>query len=814
MTFAAVVSGVSALCFFYAAAEVCRRVSRWCLDGVTKVGYYNGSVTLTVTGETCLKWTEFPDYVQQYPNKGLGDHNFCRNPDEEPIPWCFYRKETGSISWLECDCNHGAVRLSGGARQDEGRVEFFYNGQWGTVCDSHWDDRDASVVCRQLGLSEVGIAMKNSYFGPGTGPIHMQVVHCRGDETALLWCRNSTLRTGECSHENDVGVSCGLPKGSVIPIRLVGGKEDYEGRVEVFHAGKWGTICDDQWDDSDAEVVCRHLGLSGTAKSWTWSHFGHGSGPVLLDEVECTGNELHLDQCKKSNWGEHNCDHKEDAGVTCNLFTEGVVRLVGNREYSQGRLEIYHNGAWGTVCDDKWSELNAQVVCRQLGFSGPASVAPEGKFGQGTGFIFLDDVICTGNEVQLLECARSNWGQHDCSHHEDVGVECKPEETNKITESNVGPPIRLVDGEASKEGRVEVYFNREWGSVCDDDWTNREAVVVCRQLGYNGPAKARTMAYFGEGQGPIHLDNVKCMGHEYSLSDCDTQDFGIHNCLHSEDAGVICNYKEDVLEEFNSMPSICGLRSMNHRKKRIIGGKKTIRGGWPWQVSLRLKTFHRGTRLLCGATLISNCWVLTAAHCFKRFGDETRHYFVRVGDYHTGVEDEYEREVPVERIVIHRNYKADSSDNDIAVVRMKGREGHCVTFNQYTMPVCLPERRGKARINRQACFITGWGDTGRSYSRTLLQGAVPLLRKQVCASRYRNKFTSRMICAGNLSEHNRVDSCQGDSGGPLMCQRTSGRWVILGITSWGYGCGRKDSPGVYTKVSKFVSWIKKVTALK
>uniref|UniRef100_A0A7M4E962 Peptidase S1 domain-containing protein n=1 Tax=Crocodylus porosus TaxID=8502 RepID=A0A7M4E962_CROPO len=83
-----------------------------------------------------------------------------------------------------------------------------------------------------------------------------------------------------------------------------------------------------------------------------------------------------------------------------------------------------------------------------------------------------------------------------------------------------------------------------------------------------------------------------------------------------------------------------------------------------------------------------------------------------------------------------------------------------------------------------------------------------------CETRYGSKFTDHMICAGNLSEDKRVDSCQGDSGGPLMCQRSNGRWVILGITSWGYRCGRKDSPGIYTKVSKFVPWIKKVAKLK
>uniref|UniRef100_A0A8B9I9N8 Peptidase S1 domain-containing protein n=1 Tax=Anser brachyrhynchus TaxID=132585 RepID=A0A8B9I9N8_9AVES len=237
--------------------------------------------------------------------------------------------------------------------------------------------------------------------------------------------------------------------------------------------------------------------------------------------------------------------------------------------------------------------------------------------------------------------------------------------------------------------------------------------------------------------------------------------------------------------------------------------------GWPWQVSLRLKGFHRDTRLLCGATLISSCWVVTAAHCFKRFGVDVRRYLLRVGDYHTGVKDEFERELPVERIVLHRNYWAGSNDNDIALVRMRGREGHCLYFNHHVLPVCLPDRREKSDINR-LCLLSMcelvWpicSVPGKSYSRTLLQGVVPLLPQEDCEARYGQKFTNRMICAGNLSEDKRVDSCQGDSGGPLMCQRSNGRWIILGITSWGYGCGRKDSPGVYTKVSKYVPWIKK-----
>ncbi|KAJ0004636.1 hypothetical protein NQD34_010850 [Periophthalmus magnuspinnatus] len=93
-----------------------------------------------------------PDYMQQYPEGGLGEHTHCRNPDRELRPWCFYRQKSGAISWAYCDCNYGAARLVGGPSSNRGRLEVYFSGQWGAVCDTHWTDGDASVVCRQLGL--------------------------------------------------------------------------------------------------------------------------------------------------------------------------------------------------------------------------------------------------------------------------------------------------------------------------------------------------------------------------------------------------------------------------------------------------------------------------------------------------------------------------------------------------------------------------------------------------------------------------------------------------------------------------------------
>ncbi|XP_032189167.1 neurotrypsin isoform X2 [Mustela erminea] len=735
-------------------------------------------VNVTDFGAPCLRWAEVPPFLERSPPASWAQlrgqrHNFCRSPDGAGRPWCFYGHAHGKVDWGYCDCRHGSVRLRGGKHEFEGTVEIYANGTWGTVCGSHWDDSDASVICHQLQLGRKGVAKQTPFSGLGLIPIYWSNVRCRGDEENILLCEKDIWQGGACPQKMAAAVTCSFSQGPTFPaIRLVGGSSAREGRVEVYHAGHWGTVCDDQWDEADAEVICRQLGLSGIAKAWNQAYFGEGSGPIMLDEVRCTGNELSIEQCPKSSWGEHNCDHKEDAGVSCTPLTDGVIRLGGGKGSHEGRLEVYHRGRWGTVCDDGWTELNTYVVCRQLGFK-YGKQASANHFEESTGPIWLDDVSCSGKESSLVQCSRRQWGRHDCSHREDVGITCYP--GGNGYRLSLGFPIRLMDGENKKEGRVELFINGQWGTICDDGWTDKDATVICRQLGYKGPAKARTMAYFGEGNGPIHVDNVKCTGNERSLADCIKQDIGRHNCRHSEDAGVICDYfskKATGNNNKESLSSVCGLRLLHHRQKRIIGGKNSL-----------------------------------------RYGNSTRNYAVRVGDYHTLVPEEFEEEIGVQQIVIHRGYRPDSSDYDIALVRLEGPEEQCVRFSSHVLPACLPLRRERPQKTASNCYITGWGDTGKAYSRTLQQAAIPLLPKRFCEERYKGRFTGRMLCAGNLQEHKRVDSCQGDSGGPLMCVRSGESWVVYGVTSWGYGCGAKDSPGVYTKVSAFVPWIKSVTKL-
>ncbi|KFZ62481.1 Deleted in malignant brain tumors 1 protein, partial [Podiceps cristatus] len=385
---------------------------------------------------------------------------------------------------------------------------------------------------------------------------------------------------------------------SIPRLRLVGGLSKCAGRVEVFYNNEWGTVCDNGWDLVDASVVCRQLGCGVALLASSSAQFGWGGGPIWLDDVSCTGEENDFFECRAKTWGTHNCHHGEDAGVVCTgesrdgagwrqsfsghepamctgsqegqLYpglhpqqrgqqVEGggsapllrsEVRLAEGPNPCAGRVEELHDGQWGTVCDDSWDLNDAAVVCRQLGCSRAVAAHSRARFGQGTGHIWLDDMSCTGKEDNLAQCRARPWGQSNCNHGEDASVVCSGTSQSCDTghagagweDANITEEvqIRLANGPNRCAGRVEVLHEQRWGTICDDSWDLKDAKVVCRQLGCGTAVSAPDHAHFGQGLDPIWLDDVECTGMETVFSQCSLSSWGLHNCNHEEDAGVVC----------------------------------------------------------------------------------------------------------------------------------------------------------------------------------------------------------------------------------------------------------------------------------
>uniref|UniRef100_A0AAZ3QLX9 Lysyl oxidase homolog n=1 Tax=Oncorhynchus tshawytscha TaxID=74940 RepID=A0AAZ3QLX9_ONCTS len=375
------------------------------------------------------------------------------------------------------------------------------------------------------------------------------------------------------------GTTSPKPQNDRLQFRLVGyPRKHNEGRIEVFYKGEWGTICDDDFSLSNANVLCRQLGFI-SATGWTHSaKYGKGLGKIWLDNVQCNGGEKSIELCKSRGWGNSDCTHDEDAGVVCKderlpgfvdsniidvQMDENKVEKVRLRPVvptkkmpvTEGVVEIKYRNGWVQICDVGWTSKNTRVICGMLGF-------PDEKKRQKNQY-HLHSVACVGTEVHLAACPLEfNKGNYRGR-------------LRMIT-------VRLKGGAKLGEGRVEVLRNNEWGTVCDDRWTLLSASVVCRELGFGSAKEALTGARMGQGMGPIHMNEVLCLGTEKSMWNCGFKNITSEDCQHVEDAAVRCNTPYMALE--NSI--------------RLTGGRTRYEG----RVEV-LSTEANGTRiwgLICG----------------------------------------------------------------------------------------------------------------------------------------------------------------------------------------------------------------------
>ncbi|KAK9971139.1 hypothetical protein ABG768_027030 [Culter alburnus] len=241
---------------------------------------------------------------------------------------------------------------------------------------------------------------------------------------------------------------------------------------------------------------------------------------------------------------------------------------------------------------------------------------------------------------------------------------------------------------------------------------------------------------------------------------------------------------------------------------RIRGGQVSDIREQPWQVAInaywpRSKAYS----FRCGGVLIDSCWILSAAHCFQeRF--EEKHLQVVLGRTFRLQNSSSEQIFDVEKYWIHEQYDDETYDNDIALFKLKSESGICAIYSPEVLPACLPEPN-LALPDWTECEISGYGkeeEFSPFYSERIKRGMVRLWPQDQCVPEKLSGrlVTSNMLCAGDTRGLD--DACKGDSGGPLVCQK-NGRMILMGLISWGDGCGKKDIPGVYTRVTKYSNWI-------
>uniref|UniRef100_A0A672KM88 Si:dkey-21h14.12 n=1 Tax=Sinocyclocheilus grahami TaxID=75366 RepID=A0A672KM88_SINGR len=482
-------------------------------------------------------------------------------------------------------------KLADGPHLCSGRLEVLYGNTWYTVCAAAFDQQDAEVVCRELDCGAPVQVLGAATFGKGDTQLWTQEIQCREDEATIRLC--PTSNDIKCSQDNNVGLICS----GYTDLRLANGLDICSGRVERQYFSKWGTVCDACWEMRAASILCKQLncGIAVSVVGSDW--FGEGSGEIwCVTGFQCSGSEAHLGNCSSPQT--LNCSSTQQLSITClgeknNIWTDfsvvrrGSIRLVGSGGDCAGRLEVFHSGSWGAVCDDSWDIKDAHVVCRQL----QCGVALSNQqvpawFGPGSGPIWLDEVECEGNETSLWSCSSPGWGKHDCQHKEDVGVVCSgkqytrgnvlpcinvipppPQQKrlmhvanavivcsgkqytrgNVLPCINVIPPppqqkrlmhvanfkeIRLTEG---CEGNVEVFYNGSWGNLLSFFTT---ASLICQELNCG---RSGNEPIYSEGLKPHNwLDELNCRRHDSTLWQCPSSPWGQNDC-DNEVAKITCS---------------------------------------------------------------------------------------------------------------------------------------------------------------------------------------------------------------------------------------------------------------------------------
>ncbi|XP_038551142.1 scavenger receptor cysteine-rich type 1 protein M130-like [Micropterus salmoides] len=404
------------------------------------------------------------------------------------------------------------IRLVGGSSRCSGLLQVKRQGAWRQEDDRGWDLKLADEVCRHLDCGSVVRA--SSSFQKPSWRINPSCINLKSRPRKCLTKRSSHLLTS-------LEITCSDS------VRLVNGTSLCSGRLEVKSNQLWSSVCEDDFNQQNAEVVCRELGC-GAPSVLQGALYAGVEGPMRTKEFQCEGHESALLDCQIDSSGSarDTCSSGKAVELTCS--EPDNVRLVGGSTRCAGELEVKQQEEWEKVDDQTsgWNLKTADVVCEQLDCGSAVSTGKRTISQYRT--IWRIGSTCLQSESAVRECLFT-----------------KLDTSLSNLEIKCSGPVRLVNRTSPCSGRLEVKSNQSWSSMCEDDFDLQDAEVVCRELGCGAPSVLQG-ALYGEMEPPVWSKEFQCGGHESALRDCGSSGSARDTCSSGKSVELTCSEPDDV----------------------------------------------------------------------------------------------------------------------------------------------------------------------------------------------------------------------------------------------------------------------------
>jgi lysyl oxidase-like protein 2/3/4 len=470
------------------------------------------------------------------------------------------------------------LRLVGGKNFYSGRLEVFYDGEWGTICDDGWSELSADVACRTLGFDGYATGYMPVKDVPlnNISVIWLSYVQCSGRESRFFECiEEEQWGVENCEHTEDVGVVCYFPPPADIPslpLRVFcpddysGGNctecgdaflydqsscsssPEVSGFVQVYYGGEWKFVDGSEWGEEEAFVFCGNIGYPrnfanptaekllgcdpSTNASCLRSELKKELDSPIMYGLDCEGHESMLKDCFFTHWTQskysRNWEPGQYATVQCGFGPgefcpaeqQRPLRLRASPYPGRGRVEVWTGQQWGTVCGAHFDLLDANVVCRQLGYGTAENAYNSDVNGMGSGPISLQNLNCKGSEMGIKDCGYVSSGYFTCTHRNDAAVQCfVPSTCSKSQDAKVKMSVYMEGSGNTKQQFLQVEVDGEKGLVCGSSLDARVGRAICKDLGkqffyYSNPGKARRFT------GRRFNSSMRCSGRETTTSEC------------------------------------------------------------------------------------------------------------------------------------------------------------------------------------------------------------------------------------------------------------------------------------------------------